>query len=294
MKIIDGKIVAAKIREELKIRIDHLKQENHSIPGLAVILVGDDPASQTYVANKEKACLEVGMNSKLIRLPAFTPEEDLISDIEQLNADPTIDGILVQLPLPPHINEQKIIETITPDKDVDGIHPVNAGRLLQGISSFVACTPAGVMELLKFYNIETRGKHVVVVGRSNIVGKPMSVLLAQKKEHANAVVTLCHTAASDLSYYTRQADILVAAIGKPGIITASMVKDGAVVIDVGINRVEDHSKASGFRLKGDVAFEEVSAKSSWITPVPGGVGPMTIAMLLKNTYQSFLNRNNII
>ncbi|MGE5497382.1 MAG: bifunctional methylenetetrahydrofolate dehydrogenase/methenyltetrahydrofolate cyclohydrolase FolD [Syntrophothermus sp.] len=286
MTIIDGKKVAADIRAELKIKIDKLKAEGLQVPGLVAILVGDNPASQSYVNSKSKACIELGMYSRVDRLAADISENELLSLVEKYNNDPLIDGILVQLPLPKHIDENKVIDAISPEKDVDGFHPASVGNLVIGKDTFYPCTPAGIQELLKRYKIETSGKHVVVVGRSNIVGKPVANIMLQKKDYANAIVTVCHSAAKDLSKFTLSADILIAAIGRANFITADMVSDGAVVIDVGINRVEDASAAKGYRIVGDVDFESVSKKASYITPVPGGVGPMTIAMLLQNTYES--------
>ncbi|MDA3860822.1 MAG: bifunctional methylenetetrahydrofolate dehydrogenase/methenyltetrahydrofolate cyclohydrolase FolD [Melioribacteraceae bacterium] len=288
MTIIDGKQVAADMRAELKLKISELKDKGKSVPGLVAILVGEDPASKVYVGMKEKACIEVGLYSKLDRLSAETTEAELLQLIEQYNNDEKIHGILVQLPLPKHINEDAIIEAISPSKDVDGFHPINVGKMVIGKDTLLPCTPHGVVELLKRYNIETKGKHVVVVGRSNIVGKPVANMLLQKKAGANAVVTIVHSAAEDLTTITKQADILIAAIGVPEFIKSDMVKDGVVIIDVGVNRVEDSSKKSGYKLVGDVDFANVSEKSSYITPVPGGVGPMTIAMLLQNTYSAYL------
>ncbi len=287
MTIIDGKKVAADIRAELKVTVDKLKADGKSVPGLVAILVGEDPASKVYVGMKQKACDEVGLYSKLDRLSADTTEAELLQLINQYNNDDKINGLLVQLPLPKQINEDAIIEAILPSKDVDGFHPINVGNMMIGKETLYPCTPHGVVELLKRYNIETKGQHVVVVGRSNIVGKPVANMLLQKKEGANAIVTIVHSAAKDLASLTKQADILIAAIGVPEFIKADMVKDGVVIIDVGVNRVEDSSKKSGYKLVGDVDFASVSEKSSFITPVPGGVGPMTIAMLLQNTYLAY-------
>ncbi|MCL4550425.1 MAG: bifunctional methylenetetrahydrofolate dehydrogenase/methenyltetrahydrofolate cyclohydrolase FolD [Bacteroidetes bacterium] len=286
--IIDGKKVAAEIRQELKEKVDWLRSLNVRVPGLVTILVGDNPASLSYVTSKGKACNEIGMLSKIEKLSADTSEEVLLRLIDSYNANNDFDGILVQLPLPKHINEDKVIERIAPSKDVDGFHPISVGNLVIGKETFYPCTPYGVVELLKRYKIETSGKHVVVVGRSNIVGKPVANLLLQKKEGANAVVTVCHSAAKDLSRFTKEADILIAAIGKPYFIKADMVKDGVAVIDVGINRVEDSTLPKGYKLVGDVDYENVSKKASFITPVPGGVGPMTIAMLLQNTFLAYI------
>ncbi len=288
MILIDGKETAKQIREELKTDIQKLMNEGKNVPGLVAIIVGDDPASRIYVKSKGKACNEIGMRTKTEEIPSSISEKDLLNIIESYNNNPDYHGILVQLPLPEHINEDKIIEAISPEKDVDGFHPVSVGKLVIGKDTFRSCTPAGIQELLIRYKIETKGKHVVVLGRSNIVGKPIANIMLQKKEHANSIVTICHSAAPDVSYYTKQADILIAAIGVPEFVKADMVKEGVVVIDVGINRVEDSSKPKGYRLTGDVAFDEVAEKASYITPVPGGVGPMTIAMLLKNTYKAYL------
>lgn len=288
MILIDGKETAKQIREELKTDIQKLKEERRNVPGLVTILVGEDPASKIYVKSKGKACREIGMLSKIEEIPAAISETELLSLVESYNNNPDFHGILVQLPLPEHINEDKIIEAISPEKDVDGFHPVNVGKLVIGKDTFRSCTPAGIQELLIRYKIDTKGKHVVVLGRSNIVGKPIANIMLQKNEYANSIVTICHSAAPDVSYYTKQADVLIAAIGVPEFVKADMVKEGVVVIDVGINRVEDSSKPKGYRLTGDVAFDEVAEKASYITPVPGGVGPMTIAMLLTNTYKAYL------
>lgn len=287
MQLLDGKKTASEIRKELKEKIDDLKSKGKSVPGLVAILVGENPASQIYVTSKSKACEEIGMKTKVEKLPSTLSEKELISIIEKYNSDSEYHGILVQLPLPKHINENKIIEAISPKKDVDGFHPISVGNLVIGKETFVSCTPAGIQELLKRYYINTRGKHVVVVGRSNIVGKPIANLMLQKNDYANSIVTVCHSAASDISFYTKQADILIAAIGQPEMIKGDMVKDGVVVIDVGINRIEDKTYSKGYRIVGDVAFQEVAAKASYITPVPGGVGPMTIAMLLSNTFKAY-------
>ncbi len=289
-KIIDGKKIASEIRSELKNKVENAKIKSGKIPGLVTILVGDNPASKVYVRMKGKACEEVGMLSTTEILPANISEKDLLDLVEQYNNDERYHGILVQLPLPKHIDEDKVIEKISPDKDVDGFHPVSVGKLVIGKDTFEPCTPAGILELLSRSNIKTKGKHVVVVGRSNIVGKPVANMLLQKKEGANAIVTVCHSAAKNISTYTKSADILIAAIGQPNFITAEMVKDNVVVIDVGINRVEAPGTKKGYSLVGDVDFNSVYEKASFITPVPGGVGPMTIAMLLKNTFKSFSNK----
>lgn len=272
-EIIDGKLVTAETRKKITADVAKFKEETGITPGLAVILVGNDPASAVYVRNKHKGCLDVGMNSYQIEYPEQTTEEELLTKISELNADKNVHGILVQLPLPKHINEDNVINAISPEKDVDAFHPSNVGKILIGKYDFLPCTPAGVMELLAYYNVQIEGKECVVLGRSNIVGKPMALLLLQK----NGTVTVCHSRTKNLADITRRADILVVAIGKADFVTADMVKDGAVIVDVGINR-----KADG-KLTGDVDFAEVSKKASLITPVPGGVGPMTITMLLGNT-----------
>ena len=283
--IIDGKKIAQEMQNEMRADVNALLEKG-VIPCLEVILVGENPASQVYVRNKEQACNRIGVKSETRRLPYDTSEEEILRLIEVFNRDPKVHGILVQLPLPDHVNEGAVLNTIDPEKDVDGFHPVNVGRMVVGEPGFLPCTPHGIQILLIRSGIETKGKHVVVVGRSNIVGKSVANILLQKKEGANAVVTVVHTAAPDMSVFTRQADILIVAAGRPEMITADMVKEGVVVIDVGVNRVEDPSKEKGFRLTGDVDFEGVSKKASYITPVPGGVGPMTITMLLQNTIES--------
>jgi len=287
MQLIDGKKVSEDIKLEIKTEIDKLRLAGKRVPGLVVILIGDNPASESYVKNKARSCTEIGMKSVLERRNADCTEAELLELIESYNQNPDFDGILVQLPLPKHIDEKKIIHAIAPKKDVDGFHPVSVGNLVIGDDTFYPCTPAGIQELLKRYDISPSGKHVVVVGRSNIVGKPIANMMFQKKPFANAVVTICHTGASDLSLFTKQADILIAAVGVPDFIRGDMVREGCVVIDVGINRIEDASRKSGYRLTGDVDFESVAPKASFITPVPGGVGPMTIAMLLSNTLKSY-------
>ncbi len=288
MILIDGKKISAEIKEELKQEIDRLIKEGKNVPGLVTILVGDNPASEIYVRSKGKACEQIGMRSKAEKRSAGISEKELLDLVDKYNNDPDYHGILVQLPLPKHIDEDKVIQKINPQKDVDGFHPISVGNLVIGKETFVSCTPAGIQELLVRYNIETKGKHVVVLGRSNIVGKPIANIMLQKKEGANSIVTICHSAAKNLSDYTKQADILIAAIGQPNFVTADMVKDGVVVVDVGINRVPDSTRPKGYRVVGDVDFENVSKKASYITPVPGGVGLMTIAMLLKNTYKAYL------
>ena len=288
MIIIDGKKIAQDIRNELKVDIEKLKVSESDVPGLVAILVGDNPASESYVKGKAKACEEIGMLAVTERHSSNMTEQELLELIDSYNNNKKFHGILVQLPLPKHIDEDKVIEAISPQKDVDGFHPISVGNLVIGKPAFRSCTPAGIQELLIRYKIETKGKHVVVLGRSNIVGKPIANIMLQKKEFANSIVTICHSAAPDVSYYTKQADILIAAMGSPKFVKANMVKDDVVVIDVGINRVEDSTTSKGHRLVGDVDFDEVSKKASYITPVPGGVGPMTIAMLLKNTYEGFM------
>ena len=285
-RIIDGKQVAAAIRQELQQKIAALRSETGIQPGLAVVLVGTDPASQSYVSAKEKACAEIGIYSSDNRLPAETSEEELLALIDKLNRDPRIHGILVQLPLPRQISESKIINAIAPEKDVDGFHPVSVGKMVLGEETYLPCTPHGVLQLLQRCEVNLSGAEVVVVGRSNIVGKPLANLLIQKAPYGNATVTVCHTRTRGLRNHTLRADIIIAAAGCPNTITADMVKPGAVVIDVGVNRVEDPQAKRGYRLTGDVDFAAVSEKASLITPVPGGVGPMTITMLLFNTVQA--------
>lgn len=281
--IIDGKQVAADIRAEVAQKVAKLK-ENGKTACLAVILVGENPASVSYVTGKQKALAEVGMKDRSVHLPENTTEQELLNLIDELNKDETVHGILVQLPLPKHINEDKVIMAISPEKDVDGFHPVNVGNMMIGRPGFLPCTPHGIIILLKKAGIETSGKHAVVIGRSNIVGKPVSVLLARKD--VNCTVTLCHTGTKNLSEITKQADIIVVASGHPHTLTGDMIKAGAAVIDVGVNRIPDSSKKSGFRLVGDCDFDDLKEKASFITPVPGGVGPMTIAMLMVNTLES--------
>ncbi len=291
MQLLDGKLASQAIKNDLKNKLDLLKSSHKKIPHLAAILVGTHAASETYVASKVKSCNEIGMTSTLIKLNEKVSEQDLLEKIIDLNKNEEIDGILVQLPLPKHISEQKVIDTIVPEKDVDGFHPVNVGKMVLGLPSFISATPYGIMLMLQHYKIQTSGKHVVVIGRSNIVGTPVSILLSRNNEYGNATVTLCHSRTKDLEQICRQAEIIIAAIGRPKFVTASMVKENAVVIDVGINRVKDENRKSGFALVGDVDFENVAPKCSYITPVPGGVGLMTIAALLMNTYQACMNRN---
>lgn len=287
MILIDGKKISDEIKDELQEKIKVLIDSGKKVPGLVTILVGDDPASQSYVGSKSKGCQKLGMHSKIERLDESISEDDLLALVKKYNDDTDYHGILVQLPLPKHIDEDKVVEAISPEKDVDGFHPISVGNLVIGKDTFFPCTPYGIVELLKRYKIETKGKHVVVVGRSNIVGKPITNMMLQKKEGANSIVTIVHSAAPDVSVYTKQADILIAAIGRPNYITADMVKDNVVVVDVGINRIDDPESEKGYKIVGDVDFDNVAPKSSYITPVPGGVGRMTIAMLLKNTYEAY-------
>jgi len=283
MQLIDGKQTAAIIKQEIADTVSKMVQEGKKRPHLAAILVGHDGGSETYVSNKVKDCATVGFESTLIRFEDTVSEGELLAKVAELNNDSSIDGFIVQLPLPKHISENKIIEAISPEKDVDGFHPVNLGRMVIGMPAFVSATPAGIIELLGRYKIETAGKHCVVIGRSNIVGRPVSILLSQKAKPGNCTVTVCHSQTPNIGEITRQADILIAAIGSPGFVKADMVKDGAVVIDVGTTRLPSATTKTGFKLHGDVLFDEVAPKCSYITPVPGGVGPMTIVSLLKNT-----------
>lgn len=283
MQIIDGKEISRRLKEEIAATVAEMVAQGKKRPHLAAVLVGHDGGSETYVANKVKACEQCGFKSTLIRREADVTEEEVLDIVRQLNDDTDVDGFIVQLPLPKHISEQKIIEAIDPKKDVDGFHPINVGRQSIGLPCFHSATPAGILELLKRYNIETSGKHCVVLGRSNIVGKPIATLMMQKAYPGNATVTVCHSATPDIKEICRQADIIIAALGVPGFVTSDMVKPGAVIIDVGTTRVPDASKKSGFRLSGDVDFENVAPLCSFITPVPGGVGPMTIALLMQNT-----------
>jgi methylenetetrahydrofolate dehydrogenase (NADP+)/methenyltetrahydrofolate cyclohydrolase len=285
-KILDGKQLAADMRADIAQQVAQLKTEHGVTPGLGVILIGVDPASTSYVTAKEKACAEAGMYSQDVRVPAETTQEEALALVRKMNADPRIHGILVQLPLPKHIDESAVIAAIAPEKDVDGFTPVNVGRMVIGETCFLPCTPHGIIQMLIRAGVKTAGQHAVVVGRSNIVGKPVAHLLMRKAEGGNATVTVCHTGTRDLGAFTRQADILVVAAGRPHTVTGDMVKPGAVVIDVGVNRMADATKKNGFRLVGDVDFDDVSAVASLITPVPGGVGPMTITMLLFNTLES--------
>jgi methylenetetrahydrofolate dehydrogenase (NADP+) / methenyltetrahydrofolate cyclohydrolase len=283
MQIIDGKKVSSQIQNEIASEVRAMIASGKKQPHLAAVLVGNDGGSETYVAAKIKACEKVGFKSTLVRHDADVSEQTLLASVKKLNEDNDIDGFIVQLPLPKHINEQKITESISPSKDVDGFHPVNVGRMVLDLPCYVSATPYGIVQLLSKYNIDTEGKHCVVIGRSNIVGSPMSILLAKNKKPGNCTVTLCHSKTRDLSAITRSADIIICALGRPEFLTADMVKDGVVIIDVGTTRVASAESKSGFKLKGDVKFDEVAPKCSYITPVPGGVGPMTIASLLKNT-----------
>jgi methylenetetrahydrofolate dehydrogenase (NADP+) / methenyltetrahydrofolate cyclohydrolase len=292
MQILDGKVAAASIKEKLKLDATQLATEGKKVPHLAAILVGTSGASETYVAAKVKACEEVGFKSTLIRFEETVSSHLLLKQINELNCDPDVDGILVQLPLPSHIPSDDVINAIDPDKDVDGFHPQNIGRMVQGIPGFISATPYGIILLLEHYNIDTKGKHAVVIGRSNIVGRPMSILLSSNIKMGNCTVTICHSHTANIKEVCQGADIIIAALGKAEFLTADMVKEGAIIIDVGITRVEDSSKKSGYKLKGDVHFETVAPKCSFITPVPGGVGPMTIAALLMNTYRSCNLKNN--
>lgn len=286
MQILDGKIVSQSVKDLLKTKTDLLKAAGKKIPHLAAILVGNNGASETYVASKVKTCEAIGFKSTLVRMEETITEAELVAAIEKLNNDADVDGILVQLPLPEQVNEEKIISLIHPDKDVDGFHPVSVGKLVQGLPTFIPATPYGIMLMLEHYKIETSGKHAVVIGRSNIVGRPMSILLSQNTYPGNCTVTVCHSRTNNLKEICLQADIIVAALGKPGFLKADMVKEGVVVIDVGITRVEDATKKSGFAIKGDVDFDNVAPKCSYITPVPGGVGLMTIGALMMNTYNA--------
>jgi len=286
MILIDGKKISADVRSEIKTEIDERIKNGEKIPHLAAILVGNDGASETYVTLKMKACENVGMKSSMIRKSEDVSEAELLAEVEKLNNDPDVDGFIVQVPLPDHISEEKVIETINPKKDVDGFHPVNVGRMVQGLDSFCPATPTGILELISRYNIETSGKHCVIIGRSNIVGTPMALMMSRRSYPGDCTVTICHSRTKNLKEICLQADILIPALGRPGFVTEDMVKEGAVVIDVGTTRVPSSETKSGCRLKGDVDFENVAPKCSYITPVPGGVGPMTIATLIKNTLKA--------
>ena len=290
MILLDGKATSNQIKEEIAVEVQKLTASGIRAPHLAAILVGSNGASLTYVNAKVKACAKAGFESTLVKLSEEISEADLLNEIEKLNTNPEIDGFIVQLPLPKHIDEQKVLMAVNPDKDVDGFHPTNVGKMTLNLPTFLPATPFGILELLERYKVETSGKHVVVIGRSHIVGSPMSILMSQKRTAGNATVTITHSRTKNLKEITLQADIIVAALGIPEFLTADMVKDGVSVIDVGITRIADDTKKNGFRLAGDVHFESVSKKSSFITPVPGGVGPMTIAMLMKNTLQAAKNR----
>jgi methylenetetrahydrofolate dehydrogenase (NADP+) / methenyltetrahydrofolate cyclohydrolase len=289
MAILDGKQLAQTIKAELRKEVDQIKTQGGKIPHLVAVLIGDNPASQAYVRNKVRSCEEVGFLSTLIHRPADTSEKELLEIVEQLNGDNTVDGFIVQLPLPKHIDEHKVTLAIEPRKDVDGFHPVNFGRMAQGLPCYLPATPMGILEILKRYEIPTSGKEVVVVGRSNIVGTPISILLSRKGYPGDATVTVCHSRTADLAAHTRKADILIAAIGAPEFVKGDMVKEGAVIIDVGINRVEDPTSKSGYKLVGDVDYAAVAPKAAWITPVPGGVGQLTVVALLINTLKSARN-----
>lgn len=286
MEILDGKLVSQAVKEKLKAETGERSKLGKKIPHLAAVLIGNNGASETYVASKVKSCSEIGFKSTLIRLNEEISESQLLNKLNELNEDFDVDGILVQLPLPKHISEQKIIETIFPSKDVDGFHPESVGRMVQGLPTFYPATPYGILLLLEHYKIETKGKHAVVIGRSNIVGRPISIMLSKNEYPGNCTVTVCHSHTSNLKEICLQADIIIAALGKPEFLKEDMVKPGAVVVDVGITRVSDPTKKSGFAIKGDVDFEQVSLKCSYITPVPGGVGPMTIAALMMNTFKA--------
>jgi methylenetetrahydrofolate dehydrogenase (NADP+)/methenyltetrahydrofolate cyclohydrolase len=288
MKILDGQLVSQATKDELKIKVAQLVAEGKKVPHLAAVLVGNNGASETYVGSKVRTCEEIGFRSTLVRLEEDISEYKLLETIEQLNNDMDVDGILVQLPLPKHISDEKVINAIHPSKDVDGFHPVSVGKMVQSLPTFIPATPHGIMLMLEHYKINTKGMHAVVIGRSNIVGRPMSILLSANTNPGNCTVTICHSATKNLKELCLQADIIVAALGKPEFVTADMVKDGAIVIDVGITRVPDATKKRGYAIKGDVQFDTVSPKCSYITPVPGGVGPMTIAALMKNTYNACL------
>lgn len=293
MLLLDGKLASQSVKQQLTTATKQLTDNGYRVPHLAAILVGSDGASETYVASKVKTCAELGYDSSLLRYNSHIHQKELLQKIEELNNDNRVDGILVQLPLPKHINESSVINSIHPDKDVDGFHPVSIGRMVQGLETFIPATPYGIMLMLQHYNIDTKGKHAVVVGRSNIVGRPMSILLSSNLAQGNCTVTLCHRYTPNLAALTIQADIVVAAVGKPGLITADMIKENAVVIDIGITRVVDNTAKTGYRLRGDVDFENVAKKVRAITPVPGGVGPMTIAGLMKNTMDAYLRRHKI-
>jgi methylenetetrahydrofolate dehydrogenase (NADP+)/methenyltetrahydrofolate cyclohydrolase len=291
MQILDGQLVSQLTKDDLKLKVAQLKNEGKKIPHLAAVLVGTNGASETYVGSKVRACNEIGYKSTLTRLPEDISEFKLLSLIEDLNNDPDVDGILVQLPLPKHVSDEKVINAISPLKDVDGFHPQNVGRMIQGLPTMIPATPYGIMLLIEHYKIQTKGMHAVVIGRSNIVGRPMSILLSANANPGNCTVTICHSHTKNLEEICRSGDLVVAALGREGFVRGDMIKEGAVVIDVGISRVPDSSKKSGYAIKGDVNFQEVSPKCSYITPVPGGVGPMTIAALMRNTYKACVQMN---
>ena len=286
MILLDGKATSASLQAQIAAEVDYFVDKGWRRPHLTAILVGDDGASQTYVANKERSCKKVGFDSTVLRLPASTTEEELLNEVKRLNRDDSVDGFIIQLPLPEHIDEQKIIEAVSPSKDVDGFHPENVGRLCLGLDTFVSATPSGIITLLEEYGIETKGKHCVVLGRSNIVGRPIANLLSAKAKPGDCTVTICHSRTRNIEEYTRSADIIIAALGVPGFLKADMVKEGAVVIDVGITRVPAQTE-KGYRIMGDVDFDAVAPKCSYITPVPGGVGPMTIVSLMRNTLKAY-------
>ena len=283
MKILDGKKVSKDIKAEIKAEVDKMKERGEKVPHLAAVIVGNDGASLTYVGSKVRSCQRIGFESTLVQMPNTTSEQELLKKIEELNQDDNIDGFIVQLPLPEQIDTQKVIMAVHPDKDVDGFHPMNFGKMALDMSTFIPATPFGILELIERYGVETQGKHTVVIGRSHIVGRPMSILMGRKGFPGNSTVTLTHSRTKNITQITSQADIIISALGVPGFLKAEMVKDDAVIIDVGITRVPDESREKGYYITGDVDFENVSKKASFITPVPGGVGPMTIAMLLKNT-----------
>ena len=289
MILLDGKFISEKIKEEIKIEVQNIKNNGGRAPHLAAILVGNDGASLTYVGSKVRSCEKVGFESTLIHLDENISEDNLISEINKLNDDDQIDGYIVQLPLPKHINEEKILMMVNPKKDVDGFHPLNFGKMAQNMDSFIPATPQGIIELIDRYDIDTEGKNTVVIGRSNIVGRPISILMSNKSKPGNSTVTLVHSRTTDIPSFTKKADIIIVALGIPNFLKSDMIKQGSVVIDVGITRVEDKTKNKGYRIVGDVDFESVKTKVSYITPVPGGVGPMTIAMLLKNTLKARIN-----
>ena len=286
MSIIDGKKISNQIKEEIKNEVNLILQMGGRAPHLAAVLVGNDGASLTYVGSKVRSCKQVGFNSTLVKLSENISENNLLKKINELNNDDEIDGFIVQLPLPKHINEEKILMAVSPSKDVDGFHPTNFGKMVLNMDTFISATPHGIIELLKRYNIETSGKNTVVIGRSNIVGRPISILMSRKGNQGDSTVTLVHSRTKNLQNYTRKADIIISALGVPNFVKSDMIKDGVVIIDVGITRVKDESNSKGYSIKGDVDFDSVKSKASYITPVPGGVGPMTIAMLLKNTLLS--------